>query len=442
MPEEVSPRLELPYLQPSQAQKHVTHNEALQRLDVVTQLSVVRFGSLTPSALPTAGETHTLGTGALDAWAGQGGRIAIWNGTVWLFVIPQEGWRAWGVEEQELRVWTGGDWLPVPGNMQNLDGVGIGTTSDATNRLAVAAEASLFSHDGGGHQLKINKSAAPETASVLFQSGWTGHAEMGLAGDTKFAIKVSPDGSAWTTAFVFDATSGQVSGAAVQAHSEDAATGNLLAAGTEVLAAGPTSAGPDLDALNGTWIAGYNSKSDGPVALTGSGSDGYGLIIQAQRSTNRRHRIFQTQTGQLFHQHETGAGLQPPRRVFDTGNLLGTVSQSGGAATGAVIERGNNANGEYVRFADGTQMCWSTDLFGTTNVPTGALYRSGDITWTYPAVFSVEPNVHGSCPGEMNTWTNIKPTSTGNTSSAIMRGFAAATGVERRYGAFAIGRWF
>ena len=39
-------------------------------------------------------------------------------------------------------------------------------------------------------------------------------------------------------------------------------------------------------------------------------------------------------------------------------NLVGTVSQSGGVPTGAVVERGSNANGEYVRFADGTQICW------------------------------------------------------------------------------------
>lgn len=62
--------------------------------------------------------------------------------------------------------------------------------------------------------------------------------------------------------------------------------------------------------------------------------------------------------------------------------LLGTVSQSGGVPTGAIIERGSNANGEYVRFADGTQICWA--LITLT-------YTSGsrlDSQWTYPAVFS------------------------------------------------------
>ena len=52
--------------------------------------------------------------------------------------------------------------------------------------------------------------------------------------------------------------------------------------------------------------------------------------------------------------------------VFGRANLLGTVSQSGGVPTGAVIERGSNANGEYVKFADGT-------MIATRNLPSGAV---------------------------------------------------------------------
>lgn len=38
-------------------------------------------------------------------------------------------------------------------------------------------------------------------------------------------------------------------------------------------------------------------------------------------------------------------------------NILGALGQSGGVPTGAIIERGSNSNGSYVRFADGTQLC-------------------------------------------------------------------------------------
>ena len=56
-------------------------------------------------------------------------------------------------------------------------------------------------------------------------------------------------------------------------------------------------------------------------------------------------------------------------RLFGRSNILGTVSQTAGVPTGAIIERGSNANGEFVRFADGTQVCTFT---ATTNASTAA----------------------------------------------------------------------
>ena len=61
----------------------------------------------------------------------------------------------------------------------------------------------FFNHAGDSHRLKINKASATDTATLLFQSGWTGHAEMGLAGDTDFSIKVS-NGSEWKTGLEID----------------------------------------------------------------------------------------------------------------------------------------------------------------------------------------------------------------------------------------------
>jgi len=88
--------------------------------------------------------------------------------------------------------------------------VGVNATADTTNRLKVSSPASLFDHEGAGHQLKINKDEATDTASVLFQTGYSGRAEFGLAGDDDFHVKVSPDGSAWHEALVIDRASGAV----------------------------------------------------------------------------------------------------------------------------------------------------------------------------------------------------------------------------------------
>ncbi|MFC3119936.1 DUF2793 domain-containing protein [Jhaorihella thermophila] len=70
---DLSPRLGLPYLLPSQAQKHVTHNEALRLLDALVQLTVESFEALTPPASPADGECHALGGGADRGMGGAGG---------------------------------------------------------------------------------------------------------------------------------------------------------------------------------------------------------------------------------------------------------------------------------------------------------------------------------------------------------------------------------
>ncbi|TCK99873.1 uncharacterized protein DUF2793 [Shimia isoporae] len=288
---DLSPNLDMPFLYPAQAQKHVTHNEALQVLDAVVQLSVAAFNITTPPSAPQAGSTFALGAGASGVWAGQDGMLAHWDGTGWLYVAPKQGWRAWGRAEGELRVFDGSQWL-VP----SIAELGVNTSADATNRFSVAAEASLLSHEGAGHQLKLNKNSTSDTASLLFQTNWTGHAEMGLAGEDNWSVKVSADGVGWTEALKIDSTSGLVSGAAVQTSANDATPGRLMRA---------------------------------------------------------------------------DFGYSPA-------NLVAPVIEIGGVPNGGVIERGSNANGEFVRYADGTAEGWASLTLVYANAAKLAE------TWTYP----------------------------------------------------------
>ncbi|WP_376786885.1 hypothetical protein [Stutzerimonas nitrititolerans] len=94
----------------------------------------------------------------------------------------------------------------------------------------------------------------------------------------------------------------------------------------------------------------------------------------------------------------------PPDKAFRRGNILGTVSQSGGVPTGAIIERGSNANGEYVRFADGTQICTNDRVHespGPTSLANGFYWES--VSWSYPAPFTAKPGVCGGAraPGQV-----------------------------------------
>jgi hypothetical protein len=199
---EQTTRLELPYILPSQAQKHVTHNEALQRLDAVTQL-VVQSEMSAPPGTPGDGDCFLIASTATGDWANQAGKLAFRQDDAWIYISPREGWQAWFVDSGRPRVLQNGVWkdLPLPENGRFLQ-LGVNATADTSNRLAVSSQASLFTNppSGGGHQVKVNKASPNDTASLLFQSGWSGRAEMGLAGNDSFSIKTSADGATWTTA--------------------------------------------------------------------------------------------------------------------------------------------------------------------------------------------------------------------------------------------------
>ena len=270
---ETSPALALPYLMPSQAQKHVTHNEALDILDALVQLRVEGFEALTPPADPAAGEAYALGAGAVNAWAGQDGMLAVWQNGAWVFLPPQPGWRAWGLQTGELRVWTGTDWTLPPAENQNLDTLGIGTSADAANRLAVSSAAALFTHAGQGHQVKVNKAGAADTAAFLFQSGWSGHAEIGLLGSNDFALKVSDGGSSWQQALTVKADTGRAGfgTASPDAHLE------VEGGSATVIALTATGNGQDyLQAGDGSTLAfRFDASGNGSCAgaWTGGGAD-------------------------------------------------------------------------------------------------------------------------------------------------------------------------
>ena len=154
--------------------------------------------STTPPAAPNEGEVWAIGPAPEGAWVGQPGRIATLIEDTWRFIPPQDGWIALDKSTGRLLRQAGGAWAPLaPPDLVNLAGVGINAGFDAVNRLTVAAPATLLNHEGAGHQLKINKATPGDTASLLFQTGWSGRAEMGLAGTDGFAIKVSPDGASW-----------------------------------------------------------------------------------------------------------------------------------------------------------------------------------------------------------------------------------------------------
>lgn len=103
-----TPRFSLPLLAAGQAQKEVTHNEALLALDQLLHPAVETRGLATPPAAPVAGVTYIVATGATGAWAGQAGKLACHDGFGWHFVAPVKGCLAWIVDEAVFAVHDGG----------------------------------------------------------------------------------------------------------------------------------------------------------------------------------------------------------------------------------------------------------------------------------------------------------------------------------------------
>nr|WP_319516600.1 DUF2793 domain-containing protein [uncultured Cohaesibacter sp.] len=326
---EQTTNLALPYIVGNQNQKHITHNEALRMLDALVQLSVADRDLTAPPDEPSDGARYIVADGASDAWNGWDGSIAAYLDGAWTELQPLAGWLAWLEDESKLLCFDGTDWSDfiisgVGSALANgsFDKLGINATADATNRLALSAGASLFNHAGNGHQIKVNKAAASDTNSLLFQTNWSGRAEMGCTGDDDWSVKVSADGSTWTTALQVDASSGLLSAT----------------------------------------------------------------------------------------------------------NWVGSVSNTG---VGAILESGSNANGTYVRFADGLQICTS-------------LVTSSDSTfiiWTYPAEFSgAAENVMMTARGL--TPYHAQPNGSGSASTIAVNCWDLdGNRVETDVTVFAIGRW-
>lgn len=105
-----SPRLALPFLEAAQAQKHVTHNEALRLLDGIVQLSVVSATTTAPPGSPANGAAYIVPSGATGAWSGWANSIALYADTAWLRIVPGEGWSAWVADTDRRAVYTGSAW--------------------------------------------------------------------------------------------------------------------------------------------------------------------------------------------------------------------------------------------------------------------------------------------------------------------------------------------
>lgn len=211
-----TPNLLLPYIVAAQAQKHVTHNEALKSLDAIVQLSVLDKDLSTPPASPSNGDRYIVAASPSGAWLGHPTKIAAFQDDSWSLYEPRNGWIAWVSDEELLYAFGGNGWTAVSGGSATVNPtplVGVNATATTNIRLTVKSDGILLTHDdvtpgSGDVRQAINKFSAEKSASQFYQTGFVGHAETGLCGDNDFHFKVSSDGSSWSDALVLTAATG------------------------------------------------------------------------------------------------------------------------------------------------------------------------------------------------------------------------------------------
>lgn len=171
-----TPRLALPAIEAAQAQKHVTHNEALALLDALVQLTVESRLLTTPPASPTDGACFIPGPGATGAWSGWDGQIAVYSGG-WFRIVPLPGLKAWVRAERLTVTYEDGVWR---------DGIALTAHGGRVTLRAREEELTLT----GAYAETADTAFIPDRAIVLGVSARTTSA---IAGATSYGVGIASD---------------------------------------------------------------------------------------------------------------------------------------------------------------------------------------------------------------------------------------------------------
>lgn len=160
---------------------------------------------------------------------------------------------------------------------------------------------------------------------------------------------------------------GSAATATVQTSATDTTAGALLAVGAFGLGNVPIFF-TDANALPAvTGFFGYLGSGTN-IPSGGLGGD---LLFQQYFNVNaitQKYTFYQN--GRVFVRSWNVSAWSTWREVYTQSSILGTVSQSAGIPTGAIIEYGSNANGEYWRYAGGMQICTNSNNAIATNPAT------------------------------------------------------------------------
>ena len=151
---ELSHRYALPFIAAGQAQKEVTHNEAVERIDALLHLSVLSMSLDVPPVGPVVGSAWIVGSAPTGEWAGHAADIAsygeggclAWVADLGVFAVRTDaGWLsdAWPV--RALRI-GGSDMLAAAASA--IPDTSGGATVDAEARAAILSILNVLRYMG------------------------------------------------------------------------------------------------------------------------------------------------------------------------------------------------------------------------------------------------------------------------------------------------------
>lgn len=169
----------LPLLAASQAQKHVTVNEAIARLDAMAQLRVVSDAVATPPVTALDGEAYLVPSDATGDWSARAGEIAIWANGGWSYMAAKTGWQAWNESTSERMEFSGTAWVAA-GGTGGSNGAVTTLRVDSVSHTLTAGGSSIVSAALPANGVVFGVTARVNTAITGSATGWS----LGVAGST------------------------------------------------------------------------------------------------------------------------------------------------------------------------------------------------------------------------------------------------------------------
>ncbi|RVU17510.1 DUF2793 domain-containing protein [Methylobacterium oryzihabitans] len=191
---DATPLLALPLLAAAQAQKHITHNEALGALDTLVQLAVRDKDRTAPPADPAEGDRYLIASAAPSgAWAGWAGRVVRFEDGAWRSFVARPGWLAYVADEAALYAYDGAAWRR-PGVVTvaariNFDAY---LSADAWTRVPFNEAAS---NDQGAFDAGANSITVPLAGAYAVQAGLT-YRRNGTSAPSALELRFERNGAA------------------------------------------------------------------------------------------------------------------------------------------------------------------------------------------------------------------------------------------------------